>query len=339
MKISASIYANKTLPLPALVKELDACYTDFFHVDCNDDVQVFEDIKTIRQVSQTPIDLHIITATPEKFYPYLQATPVEYVTFQYENLPANFTFDSFFEAKISAKLGLALVSDTTIDAFDSFHHAADFILFMTTTPGKSGGTFNKENFAKIRAFQKKYPQKKVHIDGGVNGELSFVLRNMGAYASVSGSFLVANPSIARAMLELRSNRSDSRIKVQEVMIQRQDTPSILLENATFLQVLQNIEQFKIGMTVIVDAEDKMLGIVTNADIRRAILKQPHDFLQIPILQLLNPSPFYVLENHTVREMMHKIKRTKFPISYLPVTDEAGKLKGCLTFYDLVKGEF
>ncbi|MBI3440250.1 MAG: sensor histidine kinase N-terminal domain-containing protein, partial [Proteobacteria bacterium] len=47
-------------------------------------------------------------------------------------------------------LGLAIVSETEIEVFEKYKELFDFILFMTTTPGKSGGTFNKENFKKIR---------------------------------------------------------------------------------------------------------------------------------------------------------------------------------------------
>ena len=38
MKISASIYSNKTQDLPEVIKDLDEHQIDFFHVDCNDDL-------------------------------------------------------------------------------------------------------------------------------------------------------------------------------------------------------------------------------------------------------------------------------------------------------------
>jgi len=38
------------------------------HIDCNDDLSVFEDIKRIRKISKTPIDLHIISSRPEAFF-------------------------------------------------------------------------------------------------------------------------------------------------------------------------------------------------------------------------------------------------------------------------------
>ena len=49
MKISASIYAyNNRMSLSEIVKTLDMLYIDSFHVDCNDDISVFDDITFIR---------------------------------------------------------------------------------------------------------------------------------------------------------------------------------------------------------------------------------------------------------------------------------------------------
>jgi len=163
MKISASIYSSKEKSLSELVKELDEFHVDYFHVDCNDDLKVFEDIKTIRKQSKTPIDLHIISSASEKFFQKIIENEIELVTFQYENLKN----EIIIPQEIKSQLGLAIVSETEIDVFEKYKDRFDFILFMTTTPGKSGGTFNKENFKKIREFHQKYPEKKIHVDGGV----------------------------------------------------------------------------------------------------------------------------------------------------------------------------
>ncbi|MEM7659885.1 MAG: hypothetical protein AAF399_27475, partial [Bacteroidota bacterium] len=48
MKISASLFSNKTLPLEDLVRQLDQSGTDYFHLDCADDPRVLEKIATIR---------------------------------------------------------------------------------------------------------------------------------------------------------------------------------------------------------------------------------------------------------------------------------------------------
>jgi pentose-5-phosphate-3-epimerase len=83
MKISASIYSDKKRPLKEVIEDLVAHQVDLLHVDCNDDVSVFDDIKKIRTWCKLPIDLHIITSEPQKYIDLLLENPVEYLTFQY----------------------------------------------------------------------------------------------------------------------------------------------------------------------------------------------------------------------------------------------------------------
>src|SRR5687768_15291975 len=105
MKISASLYSGKNKPLAELVKELDGHIIDYFHIDWNDDLGVFPDIKEIRKLSKTSIDLHIISSGPEKYFAGIIDNKVELVTFQYENLKNGIKVP----AEVKAKLGLAIV--------------------------------------------------------------------------------------------------------------------------------------------------------------------------------------------------------------------------------------
>ena len=92
MKISASIYSSKNQKLEQIIHELDEHGVDYFHVDCNDDKSVFDDIVRIRELSSKPIDLHIISSEPEAYFDAIQKHRVEFVTFQYENLQNLFLF-------------------------------------------------------------------------------------------------------------------------------------------------------------------------------------------------------------------------------------------------------
>ena len=49
MKISASIYSDKQRPLEKVIQDLVRHQMDLLHVDCDDDLAVFEDIKKIRK--------------------------------------------------------------------------------------------------------------------------------------------------------------------------------------------------------------------------------------------------------------------------------------------------
>lgn len=333
MKISASIYSTSR-PLEDIVRELDAHRIDLFHVDCNDDPKVFEDIAKIRTISKTPVDLHIITADPEKYFPLLEKTPCDYVTFQFENLLAHL----HVPASIKGKLGLAITAASEIDAFDAYAERFDFILMMATIPGKSGGEFNKDIFRKIRAFRKKYPEKRVHVDGGVNGEVSFILRNMGVYASVSGSYLFKAETVGLALLNLKTHENESHFQVKDFMLSGDEIPVLKPGKRSFENVLHNIEEFQMGFTILADADNKLEGIISNADVRKGLLKNIGRLDQISETDITNKTPVTVNEHATVVELIRLIKSKKFPITYLPVVDNDNNVTGALTFFNLVKGE-
>ena len=334
MKISASIYSSKDKSLPDLVKELDDYIVDYFHIDCNDDISVFDDIRAIRKLSKTPIDLHIISAEPEKFFSKIIENEVDFVTFQYENLKNGINIPK----EIKSKLGLAIVSETDINVFEKYKDRFDFILFMTTTPGKSGGTFNKENFKKIREFHNRYPEKKVHVDGGVTADISFVLRNMGVYSVVSGSYLVNSSLIGSALHNLRSNYYvPSGVHVKDIMMGKSEIP-IIGERASFADVLTSIEKYNFGFTNVADEKGKLKGLISNADVRKGLIKKISDLNKMNVNDIINQNPIKVYDDFTVMEMIEFIKNTKQNILYLPVVDRNNILTGAITFTNLIKGE-
>lgn len=86
-----------------------------------------------------------------RFYPALEKFDIDFVTFQYEDLtnkklqiPKEFT----------GQLGLAITTNTDISVFEDYKEDFDFILFMATVPGQSGGKFYPINFRKIRELKK-----------------------------------------------------------------------------------------------------------------------------------------------------------------------------------------
>ena len=166
-----------------MIQELEEHAIDMFHVDSNDKHEVFKDIETIRKYSGKLIDLHIITSSPEAFFEKIEKYKPDFVTFQYENIKKKLELPKID----GVKFGLSIIADTPNEEIEEHIAAFDFILFMATVPGESGGEFDKRIFKKILKFQKKHPDKKVHVDGGVNGEVSFILRNMGCLLYTSPS--------------------------------------------------------------------------------------------------------------------------------------------------------
>ncbi|HHG85792.1 MAG TPA: CBS domain-containing protein [Bacteroidetes bacterium] len=338
MKISASVFSNKQRPLEALVQEIESCSIDYIHVDCNDDLSVGAAIARIRKVSQLPIDLHIISSEPEKFYPMIQEHQVEMVTLQYEDLQGR----QPELPDLGCSWGLSVVTDTPFSCFESFAGQCDFILFMTTVPGQSGGAFDKANFRKIRQFRRHYPDKRIHVDGGVNAEISFALRSMGVHCAVSGSFLVKAESLAHAFLNLLVQKGKNQLRVGDFMTELEELPVLrkpdISHSLSLEKALQVTEDYRMGYCLLVDEKGKLAGLISNADVRRGLLAHISDLQALDISDMINATPKFIHKDATASEMLKFVKRFPFLISYLPVVDDSHRLVGAVNFNNLILGE-
>ena len=334
MKISASIYSNKNATLEETITGLDNQNVDMLHIDCNDSISVIDDIKSIKKISDKLLDLHLITPNPTPFYEQLKDAQVDYLTIQYEEIEGDIKIPSY----LTGEKGLAITSNTSIDVFEKYKDQFDYILIMATTPGQSGGAFNAENFQKIRAFHSKYPTKKVHVDGGVNGEVSFILRNMGVYSSVSGSYLFNSKTIDSALINLKHNEFDSHFKVKDFMRPVNKNNCIIDTEFTFKSTLQSIEDGNIGFTSVVDNNNILKGIISNADVRKGLIQNFDSIENITLDNLINSTPVTIDEEKTVSEMLQLIKSKNFPIMYLPVINTKNNITGIVSFINLIKGE-
>ncbi len=334
MKISASIYSAKAESLPTLLKELDNHGVNLLHVDCNDDLRVFEDITQIKELSQTPVDLHIISSNPEQYFEAIAKANPAQVSFQYEN----FRSPVHFPVERSYKIGLAITSATSIEIFETYQTQCDYILLMTTTPGQSGGVFDKTTFQRIRQFQKRFPNTPIQVDGGVNAEVSFILRHLGIQTAVVGSYLFKQETLGAALLQLHRPMVGSHYQVSDFMLSLEDMPVLAAKELSLKKALQSIDDYKMAFTCICDAEGVLTGLISNADIRKGLLKQWEAWPNIDVHQLINRTPLKIQETATIHTLLELIHQIDFPIQYLPVVDSQNRLKGAVLFTQLIKGE-
>ncbi|MBV6644396.1 MAG: CBS domain-containing protein [Cyclobacteriaceae bacterium] len=333
MKISASLYSSNDRQLEELVLYLDRCQIDFFHLDCLDDYEVFADIARIKSISKTPIDLHIISERPDRYIDDIIKHEVEYVTFQYENLKEEFTIPD----RVNTKFGLALTSGTPIEVFQDYQEICDFVLIMTTTPGISGGQFGSESFGKIRKFRNAFPGKSIHVDGGVNDEIGFILRMLGVQTIVSGSYLVNHQSISEAMLHLKSSVIHSNYLVKDFKIDLEDAP-VLPHDAEVKTIFKHIEKYKLGFTLLQNPDGSLAGISSNADMRRGLLKHLENFNALQSKDIINANPVTIREDANISELLKLIGSKDFLLSYVPVVNGDNHLTGAISFIHLIRSE-
>ncbi|EOJ0287190.1 CBS domain-containing protein [Campylobacter jejuni] len=331
MKISASIYSNKNIDMLKLVELLEKYEVDFIHIDCNDDFRVFKDIEIIKKNTKIPIDLHIISERPSKFFQYLKE--VDYVTFQYENLKEELNIPT----NLKSKIGIAIATNTPIEEFEKFENIADFILFMATTPGESGGKFDKKNFEKIRKFTTRYPTKKIHVDGGINKEIAFILRNFGVHVIVSGSYLVNASDIAESLIKLRVY-TPFDYQVKDFMMSFMELPVVNEMEIDLPNVLKTIDDYDMGFCLIVDNEGQFKGIISNGDVRKIFYLNLKDLNKISIKQAINKKPIVAQDTWNVKMLLNHIETSNKTLNFIPVVNNANKLVGAISFKNLIKGE-
>jgi len=108
-------------------------------------------------------------------------------------------------------------------------------------------------------------------------------------------------------------------------------PITLLPEATLQQAEDIMSTYKISGVPIVDRENRLVGILTNRDIR---FIEPSDFGQ-PVSKFMTPQPLVTAPVGISREDAKAILQ-KHRIEKLLLVDDAGCLKGLLTVKDIQK---
>lgn len=108
-------------------------------------------------------------------------------------------------------------------------------------------------------------------------------------------------------------------------------PVTIKQNLTVRDALELMAEYKIGGIPVVDDEKKLVGIVTNRDLRfeRNMTK--------PIDQVMTKENLVTTNQSTDLEAAAKILQ-KYKIEKLPVTDKDGKLIGLVTYKDITKAK-
>lgn len=92
----------------------------------------------------------------------------------------------------------------------------------------------------------------------------------------------------------------------------------------------------LGASVVVDKDDKMVGVLTDGDIRRA-LEHGLEFLKEPIGKFMTRTPKTIAATKLAAEALHIMEQNKpRPITVLPVIDKEGYVLGMLHMTDLLR---
>ena len=125
------------------------------------------------------------------------------------------------------------------------------------------------------------------------------------------------------------------LTVGNIMHKGEENPLVSAET-TVQEALFVITDKGLGAVSVVDEGGKMLGVLTDGDIRRGLSKGV-DFLQRSVADLMTKAPKYITADKLAAQALHLMESNQpKPITVLPVLDENKVVIGLLHMTDLVR---
>ena len=106
---------------------------------------------------------------------------------------------------------------------------------------------------------------------------------------------------------------------------------IISSQATIKEVIQKISEGKLGLVVIID-NNKIMGIITDGDIRRTMESREKDFFNLKAEDLMSNHPKLIYESDKLISASNIMSQHK--INSLLVVNESNDLVGVVQVYDL-----
>jgi arabinose-5-phosphate isomerase len=123
-------------------------------------------------------------------------------------------------------------------------------------------------------------------------------------------------------------------KVREVMFTEDHIPMVPL-GSKVERALKEIDAKGIGAAIVVDGDRKLLGIITDGDLRRAMIKQK-SIHHLKVEKVMSPSPKTIDEDQTAAEALAVMEL--YGITHLAILDRRKRVKGLVHLHDLLGRE-
>lgn len=126
------------------------------------------------------------------------------------------------------------------------------------------------------------------------------------------------------------------LRVSDVMHGGAHNPSISAE-ATLIEVVQAISRGGLGAVNVVDAAGRLVGIITDGDLRRS-LERSHltDLETLRSEMIMTRTPVKTTPDMLAYAALQLMEDRPSQISVLPVVDHKGKCVGLLRLHDIVR---
>ena len=184
----------------------------------------------------------------------------------------------------------------------------------------------------------------VHLDVGVEKEACPL--GLAPTASTTAT-LAMGDALAVALLEARGFSAEDfalshpagslgrrlLLRVRDIMHSGERMPRVAV-GASLREALLEMSRKGLGMTSIVDADGRLLGLFTDGDLRRLLDKGEVAIGELNIAEVMTRQCTTLRDDVLAAEALHLMQERR--IGALPITDERGRLCGTLNMHDLLR---
>ncbi len=125
-------------------------------------------------------------------------------------------------------------------------------------------------------------------------------------------------------------------KVKDLMLTGKSVPWVF-EGVKMGDAIKKIDQLKLGAVLILNTEKRLVGIITDGDIRHLISKN-NSIVNLPVEDVMTREPLAVNAGSPVYDALDIMEQHQ--ITVLPVIDLKNKIQGILHLHDILgKGAF
>jgi arabinose-5-phosphate isomerase len=120
-------------------------------------------------------------------------------------------------------------------------------------------------------------------------------------------------------------------RVENLMQQGDAVPRVALQTP-MAQVICEMSRKGLGVTTVVDSEGRLIGYISDGDLRRFFEKTGNQALSFTAADCMSRSPVTIRRKELATEALNLMETRK--ITSLPVVDTEGRLEGILHIHDL-----
>ena len=126
-------------------------------------------------------------------------------------------------------------------------------------------------------------------------------------------------------------------KVQDLMLSRDRTPTCRPDDS-LEAVLMEFTNKRCGCLLVIDDQEKLLGIFTDGDLRRALQSRGPAVLEAKIEELMTPGPKSIHADEPAWDAVRLMESDqKYPVMVLPVLDrKKSSVVGIIKMHDLIQ---